>query len=288
MNDPKDPILIIGIDSSIGKQLALTLKADGYIVIGTTRRFASYSKNLIYLDLSNNVEAVRLPRCKAAIFCAAVTSIEQCCLKPDLTRKINVTNTMLIARKLAKVGAHLILPSSNAVFDGKSRFVKVNDPVCPKSEYGRQKVDLETQLLNLDAKITVVRLTKVIPPDMPLFKGWITDLRENRVIHPYADKYIAPLSLQFVVKIFQGVLETQALGILQASATADISYADAAKYLAEQLRYDVSLVKPISCATTTTDKLVFSTTMDVDGLSRIDIQAPPPWNALDDILSPLV
>ena len=134
--------------------------------------------------------------------------------------------------------------STNAVFDGRKPLAAVDDPVNPKTEYGRQKAEAEKQLLGLGGGVAVIRLGKVIYPDMPLFQSWITDLKAGRIIRPFRDLVFAPLSLAaaaiFLIKIARG----KTGGIFQLSGPEDITYAEAAAWLSETMGAHEALVQP--------------------------------------------
>jgi hypothetical protein len=67
------------------------------------------------------------------------------------------------------------------VFDGLSSFSKIDQPLNPKTEYGKQKAEAEKQLLSLGKSITVVRFTKIIGFEMTLLKDWIRTLKSNEI-----------------------------------------------------------------------------------------------------------
>ncbi len=57
---------------------------------------------------------------------------------------------------------------------------------------------------------------------------------------------MAPISLAFAVAVLQAVSEGQMSGIIHASATQDVTYANATQLIAQKFRAEKNLVEPIS------------------------------------------
>lgn len=277
-------VLVVGADGVIGGRLARVLAKSGRSVIGTTRRTTQSTADWIYLDLASTDGFDSLPLCRAAVFCAAVTSMERCQKDPAATRQINVTNTVRLARHLLAAGSHVIFLSSNTVFDGRQPWALATDPTSPRTEYGRQKADAESQLLSLNGQITVVRFSKVIPLEMPLLQGWIRDMRSGRKVYPFSDSRMSPVSLSFAAELLHRVLETRATGIIQASAANDISYEQALRYLAQRLGCDEQLIEPTSCAQRGIEYSPANTTLDPTGLAALGLQQPKISSVLDELV----
>lgn len=281
------PVLVVGADGVIGRQLERVMVTAGYSVIGTTRRTTGSAVGRIYLDLASLEGFAALPPCCAVVICAAVTSMERCKKDPAATRQINVTNTVRLARHLSATGSHVIFLSSNTVFDGMQPYARATDPTSPQTEYGRQKADAETQILSLDGRITVVRFSKIISPRMALLQGWVKDMRAGRPIYPFSDSWMSPVSLSFAAELLRRVLGAQATGIFQASAASDISYEQASQHIANSLDCDESLIKPLSRAHNEAAHSPMHTTLDSTGLADLKLKSPGALEALDAFLAAL-
>ena len=85
-----------------------------------------------------------------------------------------------LAQALSASGAFPVLLSTNLVFDGTVPYRGPDDPVCPRTEYGRQKAAAERAVLAAGG--AVVRLTKVLGPDDPLVTGWVARLRRGEPV----------------------------------------------------------------------------------------------------------
>lgn len=169
--------LVVGCDSTIGYALAEHLKKQGYDVIKTSRR-QPLAEGYSYLDLSLPNTWHDLPKnVTVAFICAAVTSFEKCRLYPAETQAINVTQPVALAKVLLAAGARVIFLSTNCVYDGSKPYAKIEDPVYPLNEYGRQKAAVEECLLALGSNVSIVRLTKVLTRRLPLIEDWIQSLK---------------------------------------------------------------------------------------------------------------
>lgn len=241
-----DAVLIVGGDSLIGRNLVNPFKQQGFRVWQTTRRRERVADRAVYLDLAQDRCIWRPLEVKVdiALLCAAITSMQKCDDHPNATGRINVTNTVALARELAASGSFVMFLSTNAVFDGRKPFAAVDDPVNPQTEYGRQKAEAEKQLLGLGVGVAVIRLGKVLDPDMPLFQSWITDLKAGRIIRPFSDLVFAPISLSAAASFLIKIAREKTGGIFHLSGPEDITYAEAACWIAGTMGANEALVQP--------------------------------------------
>jgi len=277
---------VVGLDGMVGSRLAAAFEHRGIRVWGSTRNHPTTGGKRIYLDLADHVDHFVPPFSGAgtAILCAACTSIDQCQREPRATRLVNVDNTIALAEKFVDAGMFVILLSSNTVFDGFTAFPRPQDLPNPSHEYGRQKADAEKRLLGMGKNTAVVRFSKIIAPDMPLLSGWMRELRSGRSVHPFSDAVMAPISAAFATELICRVATSQHPGVIQASATDDISYAGAARYLAAKIAADMDLVKPISSKDAGRSGFPDHATLDTAELAELGLEAPPPTRALDQFL----
>lgn len=281
-------VLIVGADGTIGRGLVAAFEATGETVWQTTRHRDRVGSQRIFLDLSRDVSHWPLPTSSisTAILCAAVTSLERCRVDPEFSRRVNVEGTIALAKRLVEARAFVIFLSTNLVFDGETPFAKPTDPVNPKTEYGRQKAEVELQLLAWGEQVAVVRLTKVLNPEIPLIRGWIESLRNGKVIQPFSDMVMAPLSLSFVVDVLKRVAATRLSRITQVSAREDVSYAQVARYLAQRLGVSIDLVQPISWRESdlSNEAMPAFTTIDTARLKLVlELEPSDVWTTIDRV-----
>lgn len=241
-------ILIVGADSVLGAALEKQLAEQGYPIVSTTRQLHKVAANRIYLDLYEPATFSNLGRrpFDIAVLCAAITSVQACEERPNYTTKINVKGTIALANLLSKAGTHLIFLSTNMVFDGSEPHYGSDDLKKPATEYGKQKAMVEDWLLSICSSVAIIRFGKVLPPQFQLFAQWHKDLISGNKITPYLDKTMAPISLEMAIKILSWLIAVRQSGIFQATASSDITYTDAALYLASLWNVNPGLIQPIA------------------------------------------
>ena len=235
--------LIVGGDSTIGRALSTFWNNNGVDHCATTRKLETVAVYRPFVDLaSKNWSQLDGLDFSGVVFCAASTKLSTCENYPQDTSKINVEGTIELARYLSYRASYLLLLSSNQVFDGSRPSWKVNDHVCPINEYGRQKAEAERLILQMQ-RSAVLRLTKVVHPDMHLIKQWHESLRSGKPIEAFADMNISPISLKDVVTQIDDLLQNQKTGIHHLFGKLDISYFSFAKNYFKNIPNSEFLIK---------------------------------------------
>ncbi len=276
--------LVVGADGMIGGVLAAALRGSGADVVGTALQPHGPTADCLRLDLTEPREAWPIPEQVAtAYLLAAIPSLEACRRDPQGSSLINVERTLAIARLLVERGARIVFPSTNLVFDGEAPGRRAEDPVAPRTEYGRQKAEAERQLLALGDRVTIVRLTKVVAPAMPLLSRWRQALLQGETIRPFTDMVMAPIPLSFTVTVLRAAGTMALPGILQVSADRDMTYAEAAAHVAGWLGVPERLIQPMasSAAGLDLEAVPRHTTLDTSRLGQtLGLQPPDVWTAL--------
>ena len=200
-------------------------------------------------------------------------------------------NIEKFARRLIQNGIRIIFISSNMVFDGSIPYTKVDQRINPKTQYGMQKAEAEKKLLALGENVTIVRFTKVISPEMILFKNWIQSLKKNILIHPFSDMVMSPVSVSFAVDLLYRISQAGFTGIFHASGNKDITYEKIGYRIAQQLCVRSSLVKPIESKKTITEQeeIPLNTTLDTSKITQeLGIKAPDVWLTIDSVAKQII
>jgi dTDP-4-dehydrorhamnose reductase len=242
-------VLVIGADGQIGQELAAGLPRHGLLALGTTRHRDRIGPGRVFLDLESDVGTWPCPdNIAAAVLAAAVTGLDACERDPEATARVNVAANLALAEHLSGRGIHVIFLSSNQVFDGTRPHRKAGEATSPRTVYGRQKAEVEGHLLARDGRASVLRLTKVVTPGLPLLNGWTRALRSGSPIRPFRDVVIAPLPVGFVVEAVARIVWQRVSGIVQASGPVDVPYTEVASHIARRLGADPRLVQPMDSA----------------------------------------
>lgn len=283
--------LVVGADSQIGAGLVACLNKAGATVRGTTRRNEKLTADSIFLDLARPEELHVVEGAYACAFlCAGITAMSACEDGPERAYRVNVTNTLRLARRLHAAGARIVFLSSNAVFNGKSARPDEDAGYCPSTEYGRQKAAVERELMALPGgagSLAVVRLSKVLSPVSDMAGEFIGKLADGAPCTAFDDLLMSPVSLQYVVDALANIACSDLSGIFHLSGAEEMSYAEFARSLAVRIGADPDLVRPCHCADAGA-KLWFRPEHPALGMKRtgelLGIEAEPAAHLLDRLV----
>jgi dTDP-4-dehydrorhamnose reductase len=275
--------LIIGADGTFGATLAGSLRRAGHQVLATTRRPDS-AMGAFRLDLAAKLPL--MPEADVAVICAAMARFEDCRRYPDLAHRVNVAAPLELGRSLTRAGARVIFLSSSVVFDCRKPHMSENEQPMPASTYGRLKAEAEAGLLDLGSLVSVLRLTKVVRPDVGILSEWIGCLGTGETVRAFEDHRFCPLTVAQVVDAIVALAENGEGGIYHVSGAADVSYADSARFLAQRigaLNDLVEAVRGIENGLAEGDLTPF-TSLATGRLSRLTGFVPPePFDVLQAV-----
>ncbi len=244
--------LLIGGDSEIGAATYQYLKAHGIPSAATTRRKERVGPDRPFLDLAAPLDNWEPPAgTTAAVVFVAIARIVACDADPLRSAYVNVAQTIALVDRLCERGISVLFLSTNQVFDGSEPNVAADAPHCPLTEYGRQKARTESALLSRmeeGASIAILRLAKVVSPDMPLLRSWIDDLAAGHAIRAFSDMTMAPAKTGTVAQAVAAITKDSARGIFQLTGPRDLSYFEIGRHLAKTLGSDRALVTECTAA----------------------------------------
>ncbi len=283
MNSENTSTLIVGSDSLLGKALMAYYNNLGIPVTGTTRNQHSLDDKHIFLDLSHINKRWSPPEnIGKAIICAGITNVGECEKFPTKTRHINVDGISQILEILHLRNIFFTYLSSNRVFDGHSSYCKPNDPTFPNTEYGKQKRDVEAIVQDITEYASVIRLTKVLQPQNPLFQSWVEALSNNTVIRPILNTVLSPIPIDTAIHLIAIITENIHNGIWHLSGDTDIAYVDIANAYAKSLGASVDLVQPIPRENRQPNfSEPYNTTLDSSHTTdQTGVEAPSSWSSI--------
>jgi len=285
--------LLVGADSEIGKATRAHL-CRRHRALATTRRALGAGDDLIALDLAGDLAAWEPPAgVAAACICAAVARLGQCAADPIASARVNVAGTLALVERLVAHGIYVLFLSTNQVFDGRIPNVPAATPPVPVSEYGAQKARAEAglrALMDRGAPIAILRLAKVVSSQTVPLRAWKASLAAGRPIDPPAfhDMTMAPTPIGAVARAIEALMNDRASGIFQLTGPRDVSYFEAARFLAERLAADPALVVRASVAGAglPPGAAPAHTTLDSSALrSRYGVAVPDSWEVLEALCS---
>jgi dTDP-4-dehydrorhamnose reductase len=228
--DFRGTCLIIGVDGLVGSALRTLCSESGIAATTTSRRPRTPA---VHLDLREPDFAALLgARHDIAFLCAAVTDMRACQQDPEGSRKVNVSNTLEVLRRLAERGTRSVFVSSSQVFDGETPEPCESEPVCPKNEYGMQKVVVERAIAEEKLPVAVLRVTKVLSErPVGVFKGWFEALLQGRPIEPATNMALSPVTVRDVALAVARLGIDGRAGIWHLGARDAIVYDEAARLM---------------------------------------------------------
>lgn len=159
-------IAVVGASGLLGSAVCREVLARGHKLLAYVNRARK--------GLAEKYETTSLPLDKfdpiirelfdqwpdALVNCAAISSPNAVDQNPELAKLINVEAARRLAEISSHLGARYIHISSDMVFDGSASPYRSTDQTNPLSEYGRQKLEAEKQVLKVsDQNLVVLRIT---------------------------------------------------------------------------------------------------------------------------------
>jgi dTDP-4-dehydrorhamnose reductase len=245
-------------------------------VSGTSRR---KNTDKYYLDLSsNNFDILNKIQTKNLYIVAGITGFKECRENKYLAQIVNLESPFKIAQIFANKGANVYFLSSTAAAS-KSEL---------QGDYGRLKAQAEKLIMMLGDRAKIIRLSKVIAPDFPLFTSWITSLIDKQSITAYQDLCFSPIALSTVVSTIIKISDLDLPNnLFQLSGKENINYYQAALFFAKKLSKDASLVIKGSAesAGIPSEDIVDKRSVDEFGSIASEIFTPPdPYAVLNEFL----
>ncbi len=283
--------LLVGGDSEIGAAAQRAFAARGQRSAATTRRPDRAAADRPLLDLAQPLDAWQPPDgTKAACIFAAIARLADCANDPEGSARVNVTQTLALVDRLVARGTFVLFLSTNQVFDGETPNVPADALPSPVSAYGRQKARAEAGLRERmadGAPVAILRLAKVVSPNMALIKGWAETLSRGKPIRAFHDMVLAPTPTGLVIDAIAALMDDRKPGIFQFTGPTDISYAEVGDHVARRLGADPALVARGDAASAgmPPGATPRHTTLDSTLLrERYRIIAPGPFDVVDAVL----
>lgn len=236
--------LVVGVNGTVGSALFKALPPQTF---GTSHR-EPLANNVFHLNLLDEPSRWKFPDITfdTAYLCAGICRMNLCEDDPKGTEAVNIKGMTALIDHLNKQNTYIVFLSTNQVFSGNNPQTLPNTAHDPMNEYGRQKAIIEKHITSHCSRYAIVRLTKVVEPNMALIQNWINLLQQNQSINAFHDMPLAPVSLSQVIETLILIGQKQQNGIYHISGKEDVSYFDLATYVVKQLKHSSHLVQSVS------------------------------------------
>ena len=218
-------ILIIGAGGRLGAALAGAYSGNA-AVTGLTH-------SEIDIGDFDEVEQI-LGRLKVdvVINCAAMTNVDLCEEQRDEAFRVNASAPELLAQICDDKAARFIHFSTDYVFDGRKREpYGEEDEAEPLSVYGESKREGEENVLGVNERHLVVRVSWVFGPDRPSFiDNMIQRACDNPRVDAVADKFSTPTYTRDIAAMLPRFFTPEVGGILHFASSGECSWQEYAQH----------------------------------------------------------
>jgi dTDP-4-dehydrorhamnose reductase len=241
--------VVTGSSGLLGRRLVSAL-SGAYEVVGIDKSVPEGRKDFA-VDITHRqrtLESIVTTAPSVVVHTAAETNVDRCETEQDLARRINVDGTANIADACVKVGAKLILISTDYVFDGtKGNYAETDEP-NPISFYGLTKLEAERITAATLPDSLIVR-TSVLYGWHPIklnFATWVLKgLRERQALRVVNDHINSPTLADNLADAVHKAIERNSQGILHVAGNERISRFGFALRIAKRFSLDESLLVPV-------------------------------------------
>lgn len=224
------------------------------------------------------------------LLCAAYTAVDRAEAEPDAAQRLNAAAPAAIARLCAARGVRLLMPSTDYVFGGQGRRPwREDDPVDPRSVYGRTKRAGEVGVLESGARAVVLRTSWLFGGRARSFPRTMweraTAGQDSRVVH---DQLGSPTYAADLAQWIWTLLRRDAAGLLHAANAGQASWAEIAERVYAAAGRPGGVTRVDSSAYPTPAPRPAYSVLDCGALDALLPAPRRPWAlALDDFLSVL-
>lgn len=241
--------LVVGAGGFLGTRFLKAYERVQADCAGTCRN----AEGPLQLDLSTPegfFAEVETQRWSWALLLAGVTSIAACEADPAATRAVNVEGTLRLARRCLDRGQSLVYFSSDYVFPGEGAPFAETSATAPRTEYGRQKVEVESRLLELaPGNVLVVRLSKVYSLERgsgTLLDALAGSLARAEPVRAAWDQRFCPTLVDDVIATVAALQCAKASGVVHVASPEPWSRYDLALCMARALGVREQLVERVA------------------------------------------
>jgi dTDP-4-dehydrorhamnose reductase len=243
-------VLITGCSGLLGSNLCGAY-ADRHNVTGVyfRHRIRYPAVQLVQCDLADPRSTKMLAAAKPdiVIHTAGEANVDRCERNPIVARAAICDATRNVAAVAESCGSYLIYLSTDAVFDGRNKFVRESDPAQPVNLYGKLKVEAE-EIAALACPSSCIVRTR--------FYGWspgaqksfveqiISSLEQKKTVNCFTDNFSTYVYVGTLARCFGELFDTRYQGILHIVESERFSRFDFAHRIAQAFELEGKLILP--------------------------------------------
>lgn len=242
-------IIVTGSSGLLGRRLCSVLR--GHDDVTGISRHAQADRSSISVDIT---EKERLTKSileiapHVIVHAAAETDVDGCESDREVAWNVNVKGTSNIAESCAKIGAKLVLISTDYVFDGaKGNYNEADEP-NPVNYYGVTKLQAERVAASISSESLIIRTSVLYGwhPRRMNFATWmLNELRQGRKVRVAEDHVNSPTYVDNLAEVIQIAIERNTEGILHVAGSERITRFGFALRIAKTFGLDQALIVPV-------------------------------------------
>jgi dTDP-4-dehydrorhamnose reductase len=226
-------LLVVGAAGMLGRDVVAA--ATGHDVVGLSHR------ELDVRDEAAVNHALRAQRADAVVNCAAYTDVDGAESDEEAAMAVNAVGALNVAEAAAAVGAVVVYPSTDYVFDGSKREPYVeSDPVAPRSAYGRSKLEGELSTAAVERHL-VVRTAWLFGSGGRNFVETMLRAGERGAVRVVDDQVGCPTYTPHLAAAIVAMLESGLTGVVHAAGSGDCSWYEFAVEIFRRAGADVDV-----------------------------------------------
>lgn len=183
----------------------------------------------------------------AVIHTAALSQPNRCEQAPDLSHRLNVEATRVLAQYCGERPIPFVFTSTDQVFDGQAAPYSEASPPSPISVYGRHRVEAEALIQAQHPTAAICRLPLLYGPPSPtaecFLQGFVRTLKAGQPLHLFTDEFRTPAYVEDAAAGLLLALEN-AQGLLHLSGPERLSRYDFGLQMAKAFGLDKGLILP--------------------------------------------
>ncbi len=242
-------VLVTGAGGFLGKKILRVFREHNVKVVATEK---TAKNEIIQLDVTDKKMAelvLKEQKPDVVVHTAAVTAVDWCEEHRKETFEINVQGTKNVALACKKIGAKMVLISTDYVFDGtKKTPYTEEDKTNPPNVYAESKLEAEKIVQKELRDFIIGRVTVLYGYNDDLDKKCypmhvINSLAAQKEFECFVDQYSNPTLVNDIALAVLKLAEKNQSGLFHMTGSENINRLDFAKKIAQVFGLDESLLR---------------------------------------------